>query len=116
MLREILDTEKGSALGYEIELGRNKFLLIEADLGYMVCGYFNPDTIDKAEDAAVIITGVNELEDMLEEKPSYVSKKARELGIKKNMKGIECLDRLIQSEEKDLDKEIKEGESHEIRI
>ncbi len=117
MIKELIETEEGAAIGYEIDLPNAKFLLIEADLGYIACGYFNPDTIRKLDDTAVVISGVKNFREMLAEQPSFVSEKARELGINLKMTGRQCLNKLISKEEKDLDKLIKEGEEpDEIQI
>ncbi|MFW5902852.1 MAG: YunC family protein [archaeon] len=119
MHREILEVENGAVLGYNIDLGKANLLLIEADLGYICCSYFDPDTIEKLEDAAVIISGVKRLNEMMEKKPSYISTKARELGIDKDMNGRQCLNKLIRIDKKepDLDELIKEGEEpDEVQI
>ncbi len=118
MHREIIEVENGAALGYKIELENACFILIEADLGYLACGYFDPDTIEKLKDRAVVISGVKNFGEMLEKKPSYVSKKARELEIDTSMKGRQCLNKLIEKEKEiDLDKEIRKGEEpDEIQI
>lgn len=117
MSKEVIETDKGAALGYSIKLGNAKLLLIEADLGYIACGYINPDTVRKLEDTAVIISKVNNFDEILKEQPTYVSEKARELGINMKMTGRQCLNRLIKEEEKDLDRLIKKEEDPgEIQI
>lgn len=114
MPKELIETEKGAALGYKINLPNANFLLVEADLGYIACGYFNSDTIEQLDDVAVLITGANTFKELLREQPSYVSPKARDLGINLKMTGKQCLNKLIKSEEEDLDEMIKEGEEGEI--
>lgn len=116
MTKELIETEKGAALGYEIDLGNAKFLLIEADFGYIACGYFNPDTVKKLDDTAIVISGVKNFNEMLKKQPSYVSPKARELGINMKMTGRQCLNKLIEDEEKDLDKLMEGGEPSEIQV
>ncbi len=116
MTKELIETDKGAALGYKIDLPNANFLLVEADLGYIACGYFNPDTIEQKDDIAVIITGVNTFKELLREQPSYVSPKARDLGINLKMTGKQCLNKMIKSEEKNLDELIKGGETDEIQI
>lgn len=119
MHREILEVENGAVLGYKIDLGKANLILVEADLGYICCGYFDPDAIEEIGDAAVIISGVKTFKEMLNRKPSYVSSRARELGIDTSMTGRQCLNKLIETdkEELDLDELIEEGEEpDEIQI
>ncbi len=114
--REILEVENGAALGHRIDLENANLLIIEADLGYICCGYFNPETIEKLGDRAVVISGAKTLKEMLKKQPSYVSEKARELGINSKMTGRQCLNKLVEDKERNLE-ELEEGEEpDEIQI
>ena len=92
METEIIETKNGAALGIKIELRKAPLILIRAEKGFLACGYFNPNTIDLLEDKAVIIPHVSNFEEMLEKKPSYVSREARKIGAKLNMTGREILE------------------------
>lgn len=117
MFREMIETGEGAALGYKIDLGNGKLLLIKADVGYLACGYFNPKTIEKMGDIAVIISGTHKLEKMLDKKPCYVSEKAQKIGITEEMTGEECLNQMIRGEEVDLDNLVdKDGGIDEIQL
>lgn len=92
---ELVETKKGAALGIKINLPNNHLLLIRAEKGYLVCGYFNHKTIEKFKDCAVIISPAKSFSHMLKSKVKYVSKNARKLGINKNMTGRQALDKMI---------------------
>ncbi len=92
---DIIETEKGAALGIKINLPKAPLLLIIAEKGFICCGYFNKDTIEKLNQAAVIVKGVRTFKQMLSKQPDYVSKKARKLGAKKKMKTKQILNLLV---------------------
>ncbi|MFH0986923.1 MAG: YunC family protein, partial [Candidatus Micrarchaeota archaeon] len=62
---------------------------------YVSCGYINPETAEKMKDCAVIVSGVDSFSDLLKKKVSYISKKAKKLGINKNMTGLQALEKMI---------------------
>ena len=45
--RDIIETDKGAALGIKVVLPNATLLLIIADKGYISCGYLNPDVIER---------------------------------------------------------------------
>jgi uncharacterized protein YunC (DUF1805 family) len=77
--------------GVKVELPNANFLLIAAPKGYVMCGYLNMETAERLGDAACIVTGVKEFEDMLAAKVVKASAKAKELGIKEGMSGEAAL-------------------------
>ncbi len=91
---EIIESGKGIGMGLQLELGYRKpsLLVIQADNGYLGCGYLNEETIEKVEDTAVLVSGVSDFDEMLEKKVSWISSKARKLGVKKGMTGEEALE------------------------
>ncbi|MCD4740225.1 DUF1805 domain-containing protein [archaeon] len=95
---EIIETKKGAALGIKIELDYRPppLLIIQAENGYLACGYLSKETIAKTEDCMAIITGVNTFEEMLRHKVVWVSKKAMERGIHVGMNGEETLNNFIE--------------------
>ena len=94
---EIIETENGAAMGLKIPIGdsRTPLLIIRAEKGYLACGYFTPETIKKEQDAACITRGVKNFREMLEKRVTWVSPKARELGVKATMTGAQALDKMI---------------------
>ena len=92
---EIVETEKGAALGIKVNLPHTPLVMIRAEKGYIVCGYFDPVTVEKWKDCAVIVRGVGNFKDMLKSKVSYVSKAAQKLRINENMTGRQALERMV---------------------
>ena len=93
---DLIETKKGAALGIIVKLPHDELKIIRAEKGYLVCGYFNPKTIEKFKDAAVIITPSGRtFKEMLKKKVTYVSKQAKKLKIKKGMTGLRALDKMI---------------------
>ena len=92
---DLIETEKGAALGIKVQMPAANLLVIRAEKGYLACGYLNSKTIEKLKESAVIISGVKNFEDMLDKKVEYVSKKAKELGINDKMTGRQALNLMI---------------------
>jgi len=92
---EIIDLTNGLALGVKINLGNADFLLIKADRGYAVCGYFNTGFIDEVGDVAVQVKGVKDFKQMLSKQVDFVSKSARELGVNENMTVKQALEKFV---------------------
>ena len=92
---EMIETKRGAALGVKIDLPGAPLLLIKAELGYVACGYFDPQTIEKVGDPAVVVRGVKSFDDMLKSRVAFVSRKAKELGVRETMTGLQALDRFI---------------------
>ena len=61
----------------------------------MACGYFSTETIEKLGQCAVIVKGVRNTEEMLKGRISYVSSRAKELGIFEYMTPKEALRRMM---------------------
>ena len=93
---DIVETEKGAALGIIVSLPHDKLRIIRAEKGYLVCGHFNQKTIEKFKDAACIISpSGTSFKQMLKKKVKYVSNEAKKLGINKNMTGKQALNKMI---------------------
>lgn len=82
--------------GYAIPTENTSILLIKAEHGFLGCGYFSLATAEKVGDAAVIVTGVKNFEDMLAAKVKAVSPAAAALGITTEMNGRQALLKLIR--------------------
>ena len=92
---ELLDIDGRVAVGLKVNLGNAPLLIIKGSKGYMMCGYLNIDVAERLGDIAVVVTGVKEFKDMLDSEVKYVTSKARELGIREGMKGIQALKKLL---------------------
>ena len=81
--------------GYAITTANTAILLIQAKRGFLGCGYFSLATADKVGDAAVIVSGVKNFDDMLAAKVKAVSAAAAALGVTADMTGREALLKLV---------------------
>lgn len=92
---ESIKLRNGTALGLKLELGNAKLLLIKAEKGYAGCGYLNLETANKLGDCAVIAKGVKNFEELLSAKPVELSVRAKELGITKELRVREILEKMF---------------------
>ena len=63
-------------------------LQIKCKNGLLLCGLFSPEKIESMEFAACVFSAPK-FENMLENKPLFVSPKAREMGVSEEMSGAE---------------------------
>lgn len=75
------------------ELNR-PLLIITGSKGSLACGYLSLDAFEKLEDAAAIVRGVGDFDDMLKASIQDVSSKAKELGVEVGMTGEQALELL----------------------
>jgi len=61
---------------------KRPLLVMKGSKGFLACGYINPETYNKTEEACAIVSGVNDFEDMKKASIVAVSKAAEALGIK----------------------------------
>ena len=81
--------------GYSIPTANSVILIIKAPRGFLGCGYFSLETAEKLGDAAVIVKGVKNFDDMLAAQVKGLSPAAAALGITAAMTGKEALLKLI---------------------
>ena len=81
--------------GYAIPTENTSILLIKAPHGFLGCGYFSSATAERVGDAAVIVSGVKNFEDMLNVKVKTFSPAAAARGVTAEMTGKEALLKLI---------------------
>jgi len=81
----------GNAIGIKIDMGNANLLLIKADKGFIMCGYLDIETAEKLNDAACIVRGVKNFDDVLNAKIVKSTSKAKNLGIKEGMLGKDAL-------------------------
>lgn len=61
---------------------KRPLLLMKGAKGFLACGYINPETCNKTEEACAIVSGVNDFEDMMKASIVAVSKAAEAMGVK----------------------------------
>jgi len=80
------------AMGIKIQMPDTPpLIMIMGDKGVVFCGYLNPESAEKFGLAAVIVRGVNSIDEALAKPASYCTKKAETLGAKVGMIGKEAL-------------------------
>jgi uncharacterized protein YunC (DUF1805 family) len=91
MLIEQINLEKGSALGFKMDMGHAPLLVIRAGCGFVMCGYLDMDIANKLGDVAVRVTGVKSFEDVLSAKVADVSEAAKKREVLAGMTAKEAL-------------------------
>lgn len=97
MEKRMIELDNGDVAGYQIDLENSSLILIKAKKGYIMCGYLNMDTANKLGDIAGKVTGVKDLDDVLNATIVEVSEKAKKKGLKTGMKAKDFLNKLIES-------------------
>ena len=92
---EQINLEGNILEGYAIPTANTSILLIKAAHGFLGCGYFSLATAEKVGDAAVIVSGVKNFEEMLAAKVKAVSPAAAARGVTLEMNGREALLKLV---------------------
>ena len=80
--------------GFRVSTPRATLLLITAPRGFLGCGYINCQAAANLGDAAAIVRGVKNFDDMLKATVAEVSPAAAELGVAVGMTGREALLRM----------------------
>ncbi|MFH1821931.1 MAG: DUF1805 domain-containing protein [Methanobacteriota archaeon] len=88
-----LEGKKLSCL--KVSLPKAPLIFILAPKGYIMCGYLNLDTAEKLDQAAAIVSGVTNFDDILNGKVSAVSSQARKLGITEGILGRDAIKKMI---------------------
>ena len=92
---EIVNLEGNLLEGYSIPTENTVILLVKAEHGFLGCGYLSLETAEKVGDAAVIVSGVRNFEEMLAAKVKAVSSAAATRGVTTEMNGREALLKLL---------------------
>jgi uncharacterized protein YunC (DUF1805 family) len=94
--------ENGTAIGVSVKYPKTTLLSIATSIGYVMCGVLNIDALDtlhpERQIIAARVTGVRQIEDLLEAKVSEVTKRAEEIGIQPGMTGKEALEKMLAFE------------------
>ncbi len=87
---------KGAKLScLKVDLPKAPLVLIIAPKGYLMCGYLNIDTAEKLGQAAAIVRGVDNAEEIMNGKVSALTSQAKKLGIREGMLGKEAIERMV---------------------
>jgi len=84
-----------SADGFEIPLPGAPLLLARGAKGYVMCGYLDVAVADKFNQAAAVVRGVKNLDELLAKPVTDVSEAAAALGVAPGMTGLEALKKFI---------------------
>ncbi len=77
------------------KLGKKAPLVIlKGDTGYIMCGYLNIDAANSLGDIAVRVSGVNDIDDVLNSKVNSCTDNAKNLGIKPGDNIMDIIDKL----------------------
>jgi len=93
--KQEIELEGKKLNGLKVNLPNAPLLLIAAQKGYLMCGYLDIETAEKLGQAAAIVRGVKDFNDVLNAKISAVTTQAAKLGIEKGMLGKEALKKMI---------------------
>jgi uncharacterized protein YunC (DUF1805 family) len=81
-----------TGMGVRVELPDSPpLLLLVAQKGFVMCGFLNIDAAEKLGVAAAAVSGVKNLEDVLDAEVKSVTSKAKTLGVHVRMKGADAL-------------------------
>lgn len=92
----MIDVDRVEISGSEFEylrmdMGTAPLVILKGKKGFVMCGYLNMDAANKLGDCAVRVTGVKDLDTLLESKAIGVSENAARLGISEGQKVTEFL-------------------------
>jgi len=73
---------------------KRPLLIVKGKNGFLACGYINPETCNKTDEACAIVTGVSTYEDMYKASVVAASKKALELGVSVGDSGESALTKM----------------------
>jgi len=84
----------GKWTGVLVRLGNADMVVIVASKGFVGCGYFSVETAENVGDALAVVRNVSSFEDVLKAKVSAVTSKAKALGVREGMSGMQALELL----------------------
>ena len=87
-----LEIDDKTAVGIKVDLPESPpLLLVIGEKGFVMCGFLNMNAAEKLNVAAAMVSGVKNLEDVLEAEVKAVTSKAKKKGIIPGMVGKEAL-------------------------
>jgi len=81
---KILKVGSKTAEAIRFKIGAKNLIVIKGRRGYVMRGYLDLKTADKFNEAAVIVSGVSTISDMIKGRVFNLSSEAKKLGIYKN--------------------------------
>jgi uncharacterized protein YunC (DUF1805 family) len=79
-------------LGVRVELPESPpLLLVVAEKGFAMCGFLNVEVAERLGVAAAMVSGVKSFEDLLNAEVKAATSKAKSLGVKTGMRGLDAL-------------------------
>ncbi len=88
---EKFEFEGNTFNAHKITLCGIGLIVLEGKKGFLGCGYINIEAANKFNQAAAIVTGVKNFDDMTKAKIVAVSESARAMGLELGMLGAEAL-------------------------
>ncbi len=75
----------------KVEMGKAPFLLLKGKSGYVMCGYMNLEAATKLGDRGVRVSGVSDLDSILESRVAGCTPEASQAGISEGQKVSDIL-------------------------
>ncbi|MFQ5975228.1 MAG: YunC family protein [Candidatus Hydrothermarchaeales archaeon] len=95
MIVENIALKNGTAIGLKFELQKAPLILINANKGFVMCGYLNMDVAERLGDIACKVSGVSNFDEVLDAEVIELTENARQMGIHTGMNGKEALERMF---------------------
>ncbi|MDI3538962.1 MAG: hypothetical protein PWR29_572 [Methanolobus sp.] len=92
MLIEKIELSNGTAFGLSYQMQKAPLIVINADKGFVMCGYLDLEAATALGDVAVKVKGVRTFEDVLKAQVVGATPSAISLGVKVGMTGREALE------------------------
>ena len=77
-----IEVGQKTILALSVKLGQKSLVLLKGELGYVSCGYLNLEVANKFKDIAVIVSGIETIEDVLKSRVQALSDEAKKIGLK----------------------------------
>ena len=90
-----IEVEGKKGLAVEIPLNKAPLVLVKGEKGLVMCGYLNIEAAQKLGQAAAMVRGVSNAQDLLEARIVSVTEAASQLGVSPGMTGQEALSHLL---------------------
>ncbi len=95
MITQEVDIKDKKFLYINEKLGKKAPLVIlKGDNGYIMCGYLNIDAANSLGDVAVRVSGVSDIDDVLNSKVNSCTDNAKKLGINPGDNIMDIIDKL----------------------
>jgi uncharacterized protein YunC (DUF1805 family) len=92
MLIEKIELNNGTAIGLSYQLQKAPLIVVNAERGFVMCGYLDMQTAAALGDAAVKVKGIKNFEELLKAPVVDATPSAISLGVKTGMTGKEALE------------------------